>query len=113
VSANFPESAIWSWRCDGPFGFANRPSGLRRPMSIHPKILWNRFVRRIQVRDRSDFRISYWPVPDSDTFCGLPPPLSFSSKVALRAPVIVGVNFTVIVQLLPAAIVEPQLSVCE
>jgi hypothetical protein len=28
VSANFPESAIWSWRCDGPFGFAHHPKGL-------------------------------------------------------------------------------------
>jgi hypothetical protein len=43
------------------------------------------------------------PVPVSPTECGLPVALSFTVRVAERAPVAFGVNVTEIVQLAPAA----------
>jgi hypothetical protein len=48
------------------------------------------------------------PVPDSGTFCGLPPPLSLVATAALLAPVVEGWNLTLIVQLAPAPSVPPQ-----
>ena len=53
------------------------------------------------------------PVPVSGTVCGLPAALSVTLTVADRAPVVVGVNVTLMVQLVPAASVEPQPFVCE
>jgi len=41
--------------------------------------------------------------------CGLPPPLSAIDTLALRAPVLVGLNLSVIVQLFPASTDVPQL----
>src|ERR1700688_1781004 len=43
------------------------------------------------------FRCDYCPVPLRDTVCGLPPPLSATDTVALRAPVAVGLKVTEIV----------------
>ena len=48
------------------------------------------------------------PVPVSDTACGLFGALSVSVSVPVRVPVAVGVNFTLIVQLTPAATELPQ-----
>jgi len=48
------------------------------------------------------------PVPDSVAFCGLPAALSLTARVALRAPVALGLNVTLIVQLVPAANELPQ-----
>jgi hypothetical protein len=48
------------------------------------------------------------PVPFNDIVCGLLDALSVSVSVPVRAPVAVGVNFTLIVQLAPAATVLPQ-----
>jgi len=43
--------------------------------------------------------------------CGLPPALSLTVSKALRDPAAEGANVTVIVQLLPAATLPPQLLV--
>jgi len=43
------------------------------------------------------------PVPETSTFCGLPVALSVTVMFAERAPLTVGVNVTLIVQLPPAA----------
>src|SRR5256885_17045266 len=43
------------------------------------------------------------PVPDRETFCGLPEALSAMEMLAAREPVAVGLNVTVIVQLAPVA----------
>jgi len=51
---------------------------------------------------------SYIPVPDNATFCGLPAALSLTPKAALRAPVALGLNLILIVQLAPAANELPQ-----
>jgi hypothetical protein len=48
------------------------------------------------------------PVPFSGIVCGLFDALSVSVSVPVRAPAAVGVNFTLIVQLAPAATVLPQ-----
>lgn len=48
------------------------------------------------------------PVPLSGTCCGLPIALSVMLRAALRAPLAVGLNVTLIVQLAPAASVLPQ-----
>ena len=48
-------------------------------------------------------KVGVVPVPDSVTSCGLLPPLSLTVSVAFRAPVVLGVNVTEIVQLEPAA----------
>ena len=53
------------------------------------------------------------PVPVKATLCGLPDALSVIRSEALREPVAVGLNVTLIVQLAPAARLEPQLFVCE
>ena len=50
----------------------------------------------------------YDPVPDNETVCGLPAALSVTFNVALRAPVVVGANVTLMVQLAPAANELPQ-----
>jgi len=52
------------------------------------------------------------PVPVSVAVCGLPAKLSATLNVALVAPVTVGLNVTVIVQLAPAASVAGQAFVC-
>ena len=54
----------------------------------------------------------YEPVPDSETCCGLPAALSVTFKVALRAPVVVGLKVTLTVQLALAANELPQVWVC-
>jgi hypothetical protein len=54
---------------------------------------------------------SYWPVPDSGTFCGLPPPRSVIDTFADRVPVAVGVKVTLIEQLAPFATLLPQVLV--
>lgn len=51
----------------------------------------------------------YVPVPDKPAFCGLPPPLSLTETAAALAPVAVGLNFTMMEQLFPAARLVPQL----
>ena len=65
---------------------------------------------------KSAFRIlkftpNYCPVPDSEIFCGLPPPLSVIETAAVLAPVAVGVKVTLMVQLAPAATLVPQVLV--
>jgi hypothetical protein len=51
------------------------------------------------------------PVPLSRTVCGLVGSPSLMDNVAVRAPVTVGLNRTVIAQLLPAARLVPQVVV--
>jgi hypothetical protein len=53
------------------------------------------------------------PVPLTLTVCGLRETLSVTVTSAVRVPVAVGRKVTVIVQLAPAAIVDPQFVVCE
>ena len=53
------------------------------------------------------------PVPERATVCGLPKALSATDSDALLAPVVAGVNVTLIAQLLPAAKLAPQLLVSE
>lgn len=55
----------------------------------------------------------YIPVPPRATICGLPTPLSLMERVALRAPVAVGLKTTLKVQLAPPATDDPQVLVCE
>ena len=47
-------------------------------------------------------------VPDTVTFCGLPAALSITFKAAVRLPFAVGLNLTLIVQLVPAGGELPQ-----
>jgi hypothetical protein len=49
------------------------------------------------------------PVPVRLTDCGLPAALSVIVRAALRVPVAVGVNVTLMLQLAPAATLVPQL----
>src|SRR5208282_3394267 len=51
------------------------------------------------------------PVPLSETPCGLPAALSVTESVAARAPLALGVNATLMVQLPPTASGAVQLSV--
>jgi hypothetical protein len=53
-------------------------------------------------------RVKSSPVPAKGSVCGLPGALSVTLRVPLRAPPAVGVNVTLIVQLLPAARLVPQ-----
>ena len=53
------------------------------------------------------------PVPVTATDRGLPPPSSLKSSDAARAPVAVGLNVTLTVQLAPAPKVLPQVLVIE
>ena len=48
------------------------------------------------------------PLPPRATVCGLPLALSVTETPALRFPVAVGLNAALIVQLVPAARLEPQ-----
>jgi hypothetical protein len=52
------------------------------------------------------------PVPVNVTLCGLPVALSVMRSDALREPVAVGLNVTLIVQVAPAATLPSQLFVC-
>src|SRR5579862_3303457 len=52
------------------------------------------------------------PVPLTPTCCGLPAALSVTLTVALRAPVVVGLNVTLMVQLAPAASELAQVLAC-
>jgi hypothetical protein len=52
------------------------------------------------------------PVPLTGTICGLPMALSITSIVAVREPVVLGVNVTLMLQLAPPATLFPQLFVC-
>ena len=52
------------------------------------------------------------PVPFNAEVCGLFAASSTTVSVPLRAPVVVGVNVTLIVQLAPAATEVPQVLVC-
>jgi hypothetical protein len=52
------------------------------------------------------------PVPERLTVCGLPAALSEMLTEAVRLPLAEGVNVTLIVQLAPAATLDPQLLVC-
>jgi hypothetical protein len=47
-------------------------------------------------------------VPVRETVCGLPAALSVTLTAAVRVPVAVGLNVTLVVQLLPAAKLAPQ-----
>jgi hypothetical protein len=51
------------------------------------------------------------PVPLKGTFCVLPEALSENVRLALSAPIMLGANVTLAVQLAPAATVEPQVFV--
>ena len=51
------------------------------------------------------------PVPVSDTLCGLPEALSVMVTEALRLPLAVGSNVTLIVQFAPAATLAPHVLV--
>jgi hypothetical protein len=51
------------------------------------------------------------PVPETRTFCGLPVALSVTVMFAERAPLVVGVNVTLIVQNAPASTCGVQLFV--
>ena len=53
------------------------------------------------------------PVPDKGTDCGLPPALLLINSDAARAPVAVGVNVTLMVQLADGPSVLPQVEVFE
>ena len=53
----------------------------------------------------------FLPVPVRPTDCGLPPPLSVIMTEAVRVPVAVGVNVTLIVQLAWAPTLPPQVLV--
>ena len=55
--------------------------------------------------------ICYFPVPVNATFCGLPAALSVMLMAALRAPVAVGLNLTLIAQLADTAREVPQVLV--
>jgi hypothetical protein len=50
---------------------------------------------------------NYWPVPVRLSVCGLPASLSFTLRIPLRAPIAVGLKFTVIVQVPPLAATDP------
>src|SRR5437773_406151 len=52
------------------------------------------------------------PIPLSATFCGLPAALSLMLTAAVRVPLAVGLNVTLILQLAPAANELPQVWVC-
>ena len=52
------------------------------------------------------------PVPERLTLCGLPVALSVRVTAAVRVPAAVGLKVTLIVQLAPAATLDPQLLVC-
>jgi hypothetical protein len=56
-------------------------------------------------------KVAVVPVPLSPIVCGLAPPLSETFSVALRLPVAVGLNVTVMVQLALAATELPQVLV--
>jgi len=56
-----------------------------------------------KVREVGEYVTVEVPVPVRGTFCGLAPPLSVIVTEAVRAPMAVGVNVTVIVQLFFAA----------
>ena len=49
------------------------------------------------------------PVPERLTLCGLPVALSVRVTAAVRVPAAVGLKVTLIVQLAPAATLDPQL----
>ena len=53
------------------------------------------------------------PVPVSGTVCGLPPALSATLTLAVRVPLAVGVNVTLMDHEPPAATDDPQVLVCE
>ena len=75
-------------------------------------IIVEEHVQKVGARGRARF-LGHVPVPLSATLCGLPPPLSASDRAAIRGPVAVGMNRTVIVQLLPAPTAVPQLLLWE
>ena len=52
------------------------------------------------------------PVPERLTVCGLPLALSVMLSEAVRLPLAEGVNLTLIVQLAPAATLDPQFLLC-
>ena len=58
----------------------------------------------IETRDL----VEVTPVPVNVTFCGLAPPPSEIDNVPLLAPEAVGLNVTLIRQLVPAATLPPQ-----
>ena len=51
------------------------------------------------------------PVPSSPIVCGLPRALSLIETLLLKSPSVVGVKVTLIVQVAPAATLEPQVLV--
>ncbi len=64
------------------------------------------------VGERIGFGPEVIPVPLSPTDCELPTAASAMPSDALSGPACVGVNVTLIVQLAPAARLEPQVFVC-
>ena len=61
------------------------------------------FEPRVTVAVAGAVTVKSVPVPDSAMVCGLPLASSVTVMLPLRAPVAVGVNVTLIVQLAPAA----------
>src|ERR1700686_361329 len=59
---------------------------------------------RVKRRPRAK---CYCPVPDSVAVCGVPGALSLTRKAAVKAPLPVGANVTLIVQFAPTAKVVP------
>jgi len=64
------------------------------------------------VLDKGDPNL-YVPVPVRLTFCGLPPPSSVMRINAVLFPIALGWKVALIVQLALAAMLVPQLLVCE
>ena len=58
------------------------------------------------------FTAAITPVPVNAAFWGLPLALSVTDRVPARAPVLVGLKITLILQLVPASRLPPQLLVC-
>ena len=56
----------------------------------------------------SSFAIAVVPSPRKITFCGLPAALSVTLNAAVRVPLAVGLNVTLMLQLAPAANELPQ-----
>ena len=77
-------------------------AALLEPMSSVPK------VRLIGLNLTAGAK----PVPESGTLCGLLAALSVTVTLADRAPVVVGLKTTLMVQFAPASTCKPQLLVC-
>ena len=65
-----------------------------------------------KVKDAGErLTVEVTPAPVRAAFWGLPVALSVTARVAAAAPVVAGLNVTLIVQLAPAARLEPHVCV--